>query len=75
VEKANGHLKCVILREWLANPDREFQASVRRAVMLHNRTPKSHGYSPYFLSLWNRTSLETRALRCLQTRTYRARGG
>lgn len=49
VEKANGDLKRVILREWLANPNRDIKASVRRATMLYNRIPKSSGYSPYFL--------------------------
>jgi len=49
VEKVNGDLKHTIVREWNTNPTRAINVSVRRAVMLYNRTPKPSGYSPYFL--------------------------
>lgn len=49
VEKANGDIKRLLIREWEANPDTRNKGLLARVVSIKNRTPGPSGYSPYFL--------------------------
>lgn len=49
VEKANGDIKRIMLREHQANPTLNLPYLLQRAVTIYNRTPKPSGYSNYFL--------------------------
>ncbi|KAI0992919.1 hypothetical protein K3495_g15265, partial [Podosphaera aphanis] len=49
VEKANGDIKRLLVREFHANPNIDAKQLLPRVVAIKNRTPGPSGYSPYFL--------------------------
>jgi hypothetical protein len=49
IEQINDILKEIMLRAHLTHPDIPFADLLQNAINIHNRTPKSSGYSPYFL--------------------------
>jgi hypothetical protein len=49
IEKTNGSLKRIALREQHTNPAKNLADLIRSAVRILNRTPNPSGYSPYFL--------------------------
>ncbi|KAI1001935.1 hypothetical protein K3495_g6262 [Podosphaera aphanis] len=49
VEKANGDIKRLLIREFHANPTIDAKQPLPRVIAIKNRTQGPSGYSPYFL--------------------------
>jgi hypothetical protein len=49
IEKINGNLKKIVVRENRNHSATSLPELLQRAVKIYNRTPRPNGYSPYFL--------------------------